>query len=179
MAANEVPFPPLECNGARRGRLAGRGIVAGLRERSAHHHHNHDNHDHNHSTHHHVPTLTCITPGDGNSYTAYFGYSNAGSAVSYPDGSSNEIEPPKYDGGQPTSFISGIVTNSFRVSVNNGSVTWSVSGRSVTASPDSTTCSGSSLPVDPLGLSLVIAIALGVVFGVVVIRRTARRKGTL
>jgi hypothetical protein len=125
-----------------------------------------------------VPAVTCVTLGHGHNYTAYFGYSNSGSAANYPDGSSNQITPSKYDGNQPTSFISGTVTNAFSVQVHNQSVTWTVAGQSATATSSSTTCSGSSLPVDPLGLSLVIAIGLGVLIGVVVIRRTAKRKAT-
>jgi hypothetical protein len=125
-----------------------------------------------------VPTVTCVTLGSGNNYTAYFGYTNSGRSADYSDGSSNEVTPKQYDGNQPTSFISGTVTNAFNVDVHNQDVTWTVDGQSATASSRSTACSGSSLPVDPLGLSLVIAIGLGLLIGVVVIRRTAKRKAT-
>ncbi len=125
-----------------------------------------------------VPTVTCVTLDTGHNFTAYFGYSNSGTAANYPDGSSNQVTPSRYDGNQPTSFITGTVTNAFNVLAHNQSITWTVEGQSATATATSTACSGSSLPVDPLGLSLVIAIGLGVLIGVVVIRRTAKRKAT-
>lgn len=121
-----------------------------------------------------IPTVTCVSLGSGSNYTAYFGYSNTGSAVTYPLGTSNQVTPTSLDGSEPTNFISGTVTNAFSVLVASGSVTWTVAGQASTASTASTICAGSSLFNDPLGLSLVLAIGLGIGLGVLVIRRTAR-----
>ena len=121
-----------------------------------------------------LPAVTCVSLGSGSSYTAYFGYSNSGSAVTYPLGTSNQVTPTSLDGSEPTNFISGNVTNAFSVLVPSGSVTWTVAGQAASASASSTVCAGSSLFNDPLGLSLVLALSLGIGSGVVVIRRTAR-----
>lgn len=125
-----------------------------------------------------VPVVTCVSPASGSSFTAYFGYSNTGSAATYPLGTSNQVTPTSLDGGEPTNFISGTVANAFSVVVPSGSVTWTVASQAATASATSTLCAGSSLINDPLGLSLVLAIGLGVVVGVVVVRRTANAKSS-
>lgn len=126
-----------------------------------------------------VPAVTCVTPGVGTQYTAYFGYSNAGAAFTYPQGSSNTMTPSTLNGAEPTSFISGTVANAFNVAVTSGSATWTVAGQSATATISSTVCTGSSLPVDPLGLSLIVVIGAGVIIGVLMVRRTAKGRRTV
>lgn len=126
-----------------------------------------------------VPVVTCVTPGTGTNYTAYFGYSNSGAATTYPQGSSNTMTPSTLNGVEPTSFISGTVTNAFNVAVTSGSATWTVAGQSATATISSTVCTGQSLPIDPLGLSLVLVLGVGVVLGVVIVRRTSKGRRTV
>lgn len=126
-----------------------------------------------------VPAVTCVTPGVGAAYTAYFGYSNVGAAYSYAQGSLNTMTPSTLNGAEPTNFISGTVANAFNVAVASGSATWTVAGQSATATISSTVCSGSSLPVDPLGLSLIVVLGAGVIIGVLIVRRTSKGRRTL
>ncbi len=127
-----------------------------------------------------IPTVTCVDVTSKNQYTVYFGYSNTGSPVSFPtDSKFNRVSPSSYNGGQPTDFSSGTVTNAFSVLVTSPSISWTLSRDTVSASSTSTQCAGSSLPVDPLGLSLILALGVGVVVGVFFVTRTARRRRPL
>ncbi|MHB1087902.1 MAG: hypothetical protein ACYC19_03955 [Acidimicrobiales bacterium] len=126
------------------------------------------------------PTVTCVDLTSKNEYTVYFGYTNTGSPVTHPtDSKSNRVSPSSYNGGQPTDFGSGTFTNAFSVLVTSHSVSWTLDKTTVSASSHSTQCSDSSLPADPLGLSLVIALGIGIVVGVIVVTRTARRRRSL
>lgn len=123
-----------------------------------------------------VPTLTCVTPGAGNSFTAYFGYTNSGASVTYPVGSQNKVTPNSLNGSQPTTFSSGTTTSAFSVVASSGTVNWTVAGQSVTAQSSSTACAGSTLSQDPFGMSLILAIGGGALVGAVVIRRATRER---
>ncbi|MHB1208689.1 MAG: hypothetical protein ACYC1I_03165 [Acidimicrobiales bacterium] len=107
------------------------------------------------------PTVTCVDLTSKNEYTVYFGYTNTGSPVTHPtDSKFNRVSPSSYNGGQPTDFGSGTFTNAFSVLVTSPSVSWTLDKTTVSASSHSTRCSDSSLPADPLGLSLVSLLAL-------------------
>lgn len=126
-----------------------------------------------------TPTVTCVDVSSKNNYTVYFGYTNNGSSVSYPtDSKFNHVSPSSYNGGQPTDFPSGTFSNVFSVLVTSPSISWTLENSTVSASSNSTQCSGSSLPVDPLGLSLVLVLGVGIVVGAIFVTRTARRRGS-
>lgn len=127
-----------------------------------------------------TPTLTCVDLTGGQRFTAYFGYDNSGRTVTYQAGSHfNRVSPGNPDGGQPSIFNSGTVTNAFNVNVNAGFVTWTVGNNSVSASEQSVQCSGSTLPGDPLGLMFLLMIGVGIAFGVLFILFTIRRRSSL
>ena len=127
-----------------------------------------------------TPTLTCVDLTGGQQFIAYFGYDNSGGTVTYHSGSHfNRVSPGNPDSGQPSTFNSGTVTNAFNVNVDAGFVTWTIGNNSVSASQQSVQCSGSTLPGDPLGLMFLLMIGVGVVFGVLVIYLTIRRRSTL
>lgn len=123
-----------------------------------------------------VPTLTCVTPGVGKAFTAYFGYTNEGDSVTYPDGPQNKVTPGSLDGPQPTTFTSGTTASAFSVVANSRTVNWTVAGQSVSAQASSTACAGSTLSQDPLGMSLILAIGGGALVGAIVIRRATRQR---
>ncbi len=124
-----------------------------------------------------TPTLTCVDISSKSEYTAYFGYTNTGSSVTYPtDSKFNRVSPSSYNGAQPTDFPPGTFSNVFSVLVTSPSVSWTLDRSTVSASSHSTQCSDSSLPVDPLGLSLVLVLGVGIVVGAIFVTRTARRR---
>jgi len=123
------------------------------------------------------PEVTCVDTSVKGQFTAYFGYANSGSPVTIPtDSKFNKVSPSAYNGSQPTDFTSGTVTNAFSVVVTAPSVSWTLEGGTASASSHSTKCSDSSLPVDPLGLTFVLTIGVGIALGVIFVTRTARRK---
>jgi hypothetical protein len=123
------------------------------------------------------PEVTCVDTSVKGQFTAYFGYTNSGSPVTIPtDSKFNKVSPSTYNGTQPSNFASGTVTNAFSVVVTAPSVSWTLGGGTASASSHSTQCSNSSLPVDPLGLTFVLTIGVGIALGVIVVTRTARRK---
>ncbi|MBW4079412.1 MAG: hypothetical protein HIU84_13075 [Acidobacteria bacterium] len=127
-----------------------------------------------------VPTVTCVDVSSKNEYTVYFGYTNTGRPVNHPtDSKFNRVSPSSYNGEQPTDFSSGTFTNAFSVTVTSSSVSWTLDRYTVSASANSTECAGSSLPVDPLGLSLLLTLGVGIVVGVIFVTRTARRRRSL
>ncbi|MBO0728694.1 MAG: pentapeptide repeat-containing protein [Acidimicrobiaceae bacterium] len=122
-----------------------------------------------------VLTVDCITTNSDGSFTAYFGYTNSGSVISYPVGSANSITPPSLGGSQPTTFVNGTVSNAFSVSVPaSGTAVWSVNGVSATATSSSPACNDDTLPAAGNGMGLVVAIGGGAIVGAAVVRRTAR-----
>lgn len=126
------------------------------------------------------PIVTCVDLTSKSEYTVYFGYTNTGSPATYPtDSKYNRVSPSAYNGGQPTEFSSGTFANAFSVLVTSPSVSWTLDRTTVSASSHSTRCSDSSLPADPLGLSLILALGIGIIVGVIVVTRTARRRRSL
>ena len=122
-----------------------------------------------------VPALTCVAAGPHGEFTAYFGYANSGNSISYPLGESNFLTPSALDGGEPTQFISGTVSNAFSVVVPSGEIaSWTVAGKSAQAQSSSTVCTGSTLTQDRFGISLIIAVGGGALIGALVVRRASR-----
>jgi choice-of-anchor A domain-containing protein len=122
-----------------------------------------------------VPVVKCVSVNSNGSFVAYFGYTDSGAAVSYPIGPTNSVTPSSLSGGQPVNFVSGTVDDAFSVTVpQSGTAEWLVNGLSATATSSSMVCSDDTLPADPYGMSLVLAIGGGGIVGTVVVRRTAR-----
>jgi hypothetical protein len=91
-----------------------------------------------------VPILECVDPREaqtGKFFVAFFGYQNdSGHVLSVPVGSSNKFSPNPADHKQPTLFEKGRQTKAFQVRFDSGNLTWTLMGRSVTASKSSTLC---------------------------------------
>lgn len=122
-----------------------------------------------------VPAVNCVSTNSDGSFVAYFGYTNSGSVINVPIGSSNSVTPPSLSGSQPTTFVNGTVSNAFSVTVpSGGTAQWSVNGASTTATSNTTACEDQTLPADPNGMSLVFAVAGGGIVGAIVVRRAAR-----
>ena len=122
-----------------------------------------------------VPALTCVAPGLHGDFTAYFGYGNSGDSVSYPKGRENFVTPSELDGGEPTQFISGTVSNAFSVVVPSGEhASWTVAGKTAQAQSTDTVCTGSTLSQDRFGISLILAVGGGALIGALVVRRASR-----
>ena len=83
------------------------------------------------------PTLTCVwTSSSG--LTAVFGFNNSStSTVIAPVGPLNGFSPSPTDRGQVTTFPPGKVTSAFTVAWSSGSITWTVLGRTRTATASS------------------------------------------
>lgn len=108
------------------------------------------------------------------SFVVYFAYTNDGDPTTIPIGPQNSLTPSSLNGTPPTSFVSGTVSNAFSVVVPKlETATWTLDGVSVTE--DQTQCSDTTLSQDPYGFGLIIAVAGGGLFGVIYIRRLARR----
>jgi hypothetical protein len=122
-----------------------------------------------------VPTVNCISTNANGSFVAYFGCTNSGPAISYPIGSTNSIIPSGLNGGQTVTFVNGTVTNAFSITVpQSGTAEWSVNGSAATATSSDTACTDDTLPADPQGVSLLLALGGGGLVGAAVVRRTAR-----
>ncbi|MBO0728319.1 MAG: pentapeptide repeat-containing protein [Acidimicrobiaceae bacterium] len=122
-----------------------------------------------------VPTVNCVSKNSDGSFAAYFGYTNSGSVINYPIGSTNSITPASLNGGQPVTFVNGTVSNAFSVTVpSGGTAQWSVNGVSATATSSSMACTDDTLPAAGNGMGLVAALGGAGVLGAFVVRRTAR-----
>ncbi len=61
-------------------------------------------------------------------------------AVTIPLGSQNFLSPSWLNGAQPTTFSPGYQPSVVQVSVNRGSIAWSLDGTTATATGQGTTC---------------------------------------
>jgi hypothetical protein len=88
------------------------------------------------------PTLDCVVKS-GNTYTAWFGYTNTkSSAITINYGLLNFFKPsPTPRPGQPKTFQPGTSTFVFSASFTSGTVTWFLNGWSATAKTTSPQCS--------------------------------------
>jgi hypothetical protein len=91
------------------------------------------------------PVVECVTDNGDGTYTAYFGYRNAGDeTITVPIGSRNRIAPAPENRGQPTTFSPGGTAPwpnaPFSTIFSGGTLSWSVEGQTATASPDSPPC---------------------------------------
>lgn len=126
-----------------------------------------------------TPLLDCVVKLDGSAgWAALLGYANTGSdTVGYAVGPDNVLEPAARNGEQPTTFEPGSHRGAFSVQFQTGnSVTWTVSGQSVTATMNSKRCPASTeLPEDGNGTGPAIALVTAGVAGALVVHRVRRR----
>ncbi len=88
-----------------------------------------------------LPVVECVTPLQGGTYRALFGYVNtAATEYHQPIGPGNMVTPGVSDRGQPTSFGPGTHTKVLSVDFSGPSLTWEVRGQAATASPLSPVC---------------------------------------
>ena len=125
------------------------------------------------------PILECVFHDKGTGqYNAEWGYNNNDNSNSdtLPIGSDNSFSPTPEGRGQPTVFQPGQHDNVFAVTWNGvGSLTWTLSNHSESATTTSTACSTNPVPLIGPQTILWGGAAL-VCAGVVVLRR--RRRAT-
>jgi serine/threonine protein kinase len=87
------------------------------------------------------PLFECIVKQGAKGFLAKFGYVNDNpSAVTIPVGSENSLSPSWLNGAQPTTFSPGYQPSVVQVSVNRGSIVWSLDGTTATATGQGPTC---------------------------------------
>jgi hypothetical protein len=122
-----------------------------------------------------TPIVECVFHDTGTGqYNAAFGYNNTSSlktTFTYPIGSLNSFSPSPQDRGQPTTFTYGLHDNVFAATWNgSGSLTWTLNGRSVSATTASTACKTNPVPIVAPQTLLWLAIG-GAGVGIVAWRR--------
>ena len=123
-----------------------------------------------------VPVLTCVWPNGNGTFAAVFGYANSSShSISVAVSSQNQFVPSPTYRGQPTWFPAGArVSNAFVVTMS-GSLTWQLTGHSVTATASSTKCSQNPVPLVGDWRAFVIALVFCAPIGYVAYRRLRPR----
>jgi len=103
-----------------------------------------------------VPVAECVdVDTTAGTFTAHFGYVNPNAyPVSLPVGAKNKIDPAPKDRGQPTVFAPGTSDGAFAVTAPAAvTLTWTLNGKTVTASAASPGCAPASAPADPIGFA--------------------------
>jgi len=123
-----------------------------------------------------VPVLTCVWPNGNGTFAAVFGYANSSShPISVSIGSNNGFAPSPINRGQPTWFPAGTtVANAFVVTAS-GSLTWQLTGHSVTATASAAKCSQNPVPMVGDWRAFAVGLALFVPIGYVAYRRLRPR----
>jgi uncharacterized repeat protein (TIGR01451 family) len=93
-----------------------------------------------------IPTLQCVEETD-DGLLAHFGYRNPNATAIEPASADNAFSPEPAGRGQPTRFEPGTWVDVFQAEVGGGSLTWTLTGNSVTASDGSPRCPGGSISV--------------------------------
>jgi len=84
-----------------------------------------------------VPRVECVTPGQGNTFTARFGYTNPNQVMKVvPLGAENQITPAPRGDVQPRVFKPGDHANVFEASSSGGVLTWHLDKNVATATAD-------------------------------------------
>jgi hypothetical protein len=126
-----------------------------------------------------TPTFSCVIKHENTwGWTAVLGYDNSSRyTVVYPVGPGNVLTPVERNGEQPTRFEAGSHPGVLTVEFQTGnSVTWTVGGRSVTATMNDKTCpSATELPEEGNGTGPAIALVAAGVVGAVAVQRVRRR----
>jgi hypothetical protein len=117
------------------------------------------------------PLLTCVWTDAGGGLTAVFGYNNSStSTVIAPVGSLNSFSPAPSGRGQTTTFPPGRVNSAFSVAWSSGSITWSLLGRTRTATPSATPCASAPAPALAEAGVILGCLLVAVLFSVAVFR---------
>jgi uncharacterized repeat protein (TIGR01451 family) len=94
-----------------------------------------------------TPILECVEATDSG-LLAHFGFDNPNATTIEPPSSENFFSPDPKDRSQPTSFASGSHGDAVQASLNDGAVTWNLTGNQAEASSDSKPCPGGSITVN-------------------------------
>ena len=92
-----------------------------------------------------TPILECVENLGNAQYRAHFGTNVPGAQaqiipVGTTQGNENQFTPAPIDRDQPTSFLPGRTVDSFQVVFNGSNLSWTLRGRTVTASANSNGC---------------------------------------
>lgn len=88
-----------------------------------------------------IPIIECVDRATEGLFTARFGYRNPNAYdVFAPIGTNNQFLSASPDQGQPTTFLSGLVSNAFSVAFDGNPLEWKVGALSAIASSASTPC---------------------------------------
>ena len=93
-----------------------------------------------------TPIVQCVEATSGG-LLAHFGYDNPNSATVTPPAEQNVFSPPPENRGQPTAFGAGHHDDVFQADIGAGSLTWSLTGKTATASAASPRCPGGSITI--------------------------------
>jgi hypothetical protein len=84
-----------------------------------------------------IPRVECVTPGQGNTFTARFGYSNPNQVIKVvPLGAENQITPAPRGDVQPSVFRPGDHANVFEATSPGGILKWHLYKNVATATAD-------------------------------------------
>ena len=123
-----------------------------------------------------VPVLTCVWPNANGTFAAVFGYTNSSShPISDSVGANNKFVPSPLYRGQPTWFPAGTTVASAFVVTASGSLTWQLTGHTVTATASATKCAQNPVPLIGDWRAFAIALALCAPIGYVAYRRLRPR----
>ena len=89
-----------------------------------------------------TPVLHCVED-TGSGLLAHFGYRNPNPTTVAPPKDENVFSPAPKNRGQPEAFASGPKDDAFQVDLKGETLTWTLTGNSVTASEGSARCQGS------------------------------------
>jgi hypothetical protein len=132
-----------------------------------------------------TPLLDCYAQNSDGSYTVILGYTNTNpGTTNIPIGTNNYTYPTSYQSQMPTRFTSGTHHAVVTVRVSQADVynnaRWYLDGHTLNylqAAYASGICTPQQLPALGNGTGLVVALLIGGVAGVVIIRRLVRRGG--
>lgn len=129
-----------------------------------------------------TPFVDCYRTNTDGTFTIVLGYTNPGTrAVTIPHGPNNLINPARFQGTQPRSFLPGTQRGAFSIRATTAELYanayWQLDGNTLNywSSTTATQCSPST-PLPALGNGAGIALVLvgGGAVGVVVVRRLRR-----
>ena len=122
-----------------------------------------------------TPTFNCVWHDTGGNWTAVFGYQNTSSTydITVPAGSLNFMSPGAGDIGQSTYFPRGTVDSAFTVAFGPPRLTWTLVGKTATATSSDKTCASPPVPAfgSPGVLLRTVLVALPMLL---VVARTRR-----
>jgi len=84
-----------------------------------------------------IPRVECVTRGEGNTFTARFGYENPNKTIKVLQvGNLNQITPAPHDQGQPRVFKPGSRADVVTATSSGGNLIWHLDGQKAIATPD-------------------------------------------